>query len=872
MTRTLLIAVILICIFLPARAQDRPVRISAVDQQLNTLLIQLRDQYGFQLSYNDSEISKYRVTVSGTFHSGEEALKNLLKGLPFQVKKSGEVLIIISDQRIKKEEVPKEHTQISGQIVEAGSFEPLPFSHILINNHPLVSDVSGNFNFSSSDDADFHLKISHLGYFIFDTVLYSGINKQFRLKPSTENLPEVEIRENLVDRALQVGDEPGKMKVNHNIARFLPGQGDNSVFNLLRLVPGIQAAGEQSADLLIWGSYEGQSLITLDGFTLFGLKNYNDNISVVNPFWVKNIEIYKGGFDARFGNRIGGLVNITGKNGNRSKPVFSFNINPTTLNGMVEVPLFRRSSLMAAYRQTYYNLYNLDDFNIFAPTRSPDPTQQGSEFRSDVTPDISVSPDNYLFRDLNLKYTLHFENNDQFFISFYQGSDHFALLADAVLNRPAKPGGSVNPASLRFSVLNDEINRQQGSSLFYNKIWGNGNSTKLVAAQSVFSRENTDFTKSADQQSGNIYNRDTARVVNEAGELSFRIENIFNLNNGHQVEMGGGLYANHASTEKRQVYKDSTPANALSDYRSSREFLYFQDNLPVSRKIFLKSGFRVSLVNQTDKLCFEPRVSAGFRLNKTWKMSASWGVYNQFIFKTASVDRDNNYSYLWVTGNESLPVLHASHWVTGLNYAAKGLSINFDSYYKNTRNLSREIFNLIPGQPPAGGGFSLAKGNARTFGLDLYVKKDFGSHSVWASYTLSRSEERLSYPGAPLPDWGPAPHDQRHELKLAALFNIGNFHLSADYVYGSGMQILKKVFEDKTGHISYKRVDAAVTYKFPFKKINAETGLSVLNLLDTRNLKSSNLKNVFVTQELGSVKIYTDAVPFTPTLFLKIVF
>ena len=82
------------------------------------------------------------------------------------------------------------------------------------------------------------------------------------------------------------------MKVNANIARYLPGQGDNSIFNLLKLMPGIQAAGEQTTDLSIWGSSPGQSMVTFDEFTLFGMKNYNDNISVVNPLVVKNMEIF----------------------------------------------------------------------------------------------------------------------------------------------------------------------------------------------------------------------------------------------------------------------------------------------------------------------------------------------------------------------------------------------------------------------------------------------------------------------------------------------------------------------------------------------------------------------------------------------------
>jgi hypothetical protein len=875
MNRKLIIIFVLLGTAFSGWTQNPPIHVHADNQYLNTILIQLRDQYGFQLSYNDSEVSKYRVTVSKTFPTGEEALEFLLQGLPFQLKKSGEVFIIVpvTDRKKQREETQNKNTHISGQIVEAGSYEPLPFSYVIINNHPVTSDVTGNFNFTASADASFHLKILHLGYYIYDTILYSGINQKFKLKPSVENLPEVEIRENLVDRALQVGIEPGKMKINHNIARFLPGQGDNSIFNLLRLVPGIQAAGEQTTDLLIWGSYEGQSLITLDGFTLFGLKNYNDNISVVNPFWVKNIEIYKGGYDARFGNRVGGLVNMTGKNGNREKPVFSFNINQTTLNGMAELPLFKNSSLMAAYRQTYYNLYNLDDFNVFAPTRPYNPRQKENQFSNNSTPDISVTPDKYRFRDFNIKYSINLSKNDQFYVSLYSGGDNFDLAADAVLSNPTLQGtGSSKSTSLKVSVLNHEVNKQLGYSVFYNKIWGNGHISKIIASHSEFSKKITDFIQSEDQSSGAYYNQDTAVIANEAKENSLRMENIINLKDGHQIEFGAGIYGNNALIEKRQVYKNNSVLNAVSEYQNNRGFAYFQDNLPVNRKLFLKSGLRVSLVDQNKKIYTEPRLSAGYQFSENLKASVSWGMYNQFMYKSASVDRDNNYSYLWVTGNSKLPVLQANHWVSGFNYSRKGLTVNIDAYYKTTKNLTRQIFLNQTGVPGSPGGYTMVKGDARIFGIDMYVKKDFGHHSVWASYTLSKADERLTAVSQQTANWEPAPQDQRHELKLAALFNIGNFHLSTDYVYGSGMEILKQAFKDESGSIRYNRIDAAVTYKFPFKKLNAETGLSVLNVLDTRNLKASNLKNIFVTNELGSVKIYTDAVPFTPTLFLKIVF
>ena len=72
----------------------------------------------------------------------------------------------------------------------------------------------------------------------------------------------------------------------------------------------------------------------------------------------------KGGYDARYGERVGGIVNITGKNGNTERTSFSVNLNNMTLNGMVEIPLFKNGSLIVALRHTYYELYNPGELNL----------------------------------------------------------------------------------------------------------------------------------------------------------------------------------------------------------------------------------------------------------------------------------------------------------------------------------------------------------------------------------------------------------------------------------------------------------------------------------------------------------------------------
>lgn len=59
-------------------------------------------------------------------------------------------------------------------------------------------------------------------------------------------------------------------------------------------MPGVRVSGEPSDDLIVWDSGISESGIVYDGFTIFGLKNFNDNISSVNPFMVKDIRLMKG--------------------------------------------------------------------------------------------------------------------------------------------------------------------------------------------------------------------------------------------------------------------------------------------------------------------------------------------------------------------------------------------------------------------------------------------------------------------------------------------------------------------------------------------------------------------------------------------------
>jgi hypothetical protein len=525
-----------------------------------------------------------------------------------------------------------------------------------------------------------------------------------------------------------------------------------------------------------------------------------------------------------------------------------------------------------AYRQTYYNWYNSDDFNVFAPTRLQ-PNDQSKSMKSPKENfDLAVYPDDYQFRDLNLKYSQNFDNGDQFYVSMYGGGDYFHMAADANITREitGQPG-ETEATPLALTLLNKEENSQYGLSAFYSRKWSNRLSSKFIFSTSDFSKKLSDEVQTVNSTTSVIYKKDKSSTENIAIEHSFRAENLLYFSKGHQLEFGGGFYSNEAKIGFTTNINDTLFIDTLNQYRNNRIYAFAEDYLPFGSRFTLKTGSRIN-VSTNGKVYFEPRLSASYKLSDQLKINASWGRYHQFISKIASVDRDQNYSYLWSASNKNIPVVNATHWVGEINYSKNNLTINLEGYYKLTHNITQRVFEQrFDGMNRSDGYFSYF-GNAKTYGIDIFAKKDIGKHSVWASYTLSKALESLAPLNKPLPAYSLAPHHQLHEFKFAGLLNIGRFYISGDYVYGSGMEILRKVFARETGDISYNRVDAAVTYKFMPKHFSGEIGFSVLNLFDTQNLKYANLKNIQLTPSLGNIRVYSDAAPFTPTLFLKIVF
>lgn len=829
------ISLTIIFLFLCISIFAQKVNVNAVSRPLNEILIEIRDQYHLQMSFNDKLLSTYPISLQAEFDNPELAITKMISGLPLNLELQGGVYLIIPKKKNRK--IVKYN--VSGFVSDNETGEALPYSHVLVNGHGYVSDFKGNFSYTSSSDSIFKLRVSYLGYYIKDTILGPGARHEIPLKASSIDIKEVVVSGPRIARSVQAGASPGEIRINHKVAGYLPGNGDNSVFNLLRLQPGILAAGEQTSNLIIWGSYEGQSKVVFDGFTIFGIKNFNENISAVNPFLAKDIKVMKGGYAAEYGERVGGIVDISGIDGSTDAPHVNLSINNMTLNGMATVPVLDNTALVIAFRQTYYDLYESFSQNLFSRNTGGN--------NSNV--DLNYYPD-YLFRDLNFKYSGRKDNGDNFFLSLYSGSDNFSY--------------SANSESGNFDISNDaeETNYQKGLGGFYSKKWKGGSVSNLTLAYSGLNNSYSDYRSVIRERPGmrpdTVLLEKDIKAYTDISEMDAHIDNYLSLEGNHRLKFGAGIIYDNLKyredtfdIELLSIEPDLTLINA-----------YVSDRLSILPGFYIEGGLRADYSPDLEKVYLQPRLAMNIRFGERIYLNTSWGKYNQFITLSSVVDESANFRYLWtVCDNDQIPVLGSQHFVGGISYSFNDLLIRLEAYSKKTDGLTRFVrINNVS---------TLLYGDSRSKGMDVFIRKHFGGHTAWVSYSLSLTEEHFN--PFNVNDYRLAMHDQRHEIKAAAIINFQPLYISGNYVYGSGFADPTPNIEDDYEQVPYNRLDLSVVYKFERKKYYFDLGLSVLNVFNTENIKYDNFVRIPADQTT-SVNMHAEAVPRTLTIFLNLSF
>ncbi len=802
-----------------AKSYAQTILLDYREELLNEILLDLNDRYDIQISINSKLSNACSITINQSFETIDLALVALGDRCNLEVIRKGDVFTFRAIKQQAQVPIKKAKDYLyQGRAVEVGSDEPLPFAVVSAGEKDLVTDENGMFSFRSENES-LTVKLRSLGYHDLDTTLFSGPNLTMILRPRIKALNEVVvIGERGTAPITNIGQKSGYIQLNDVGNNLVPGLSNNLIFNNLRQYPGIMAAGESIADFVIWGSYAGQNHVVYDGISLFNSWGVNDDMGRVNPYMIKHVEVYKGGYNVPYGDRVGGVVLMEGKSGNRNALEVGANLTNQLFSGYLNVPLFNNAaSLQLAGRRTLS-----EDLDLAA--------------RFDE--DLNLIVPKYDYSDLHMKFSASLSPNDEVALSTVFSTDSYS--------------GTLRTRNNQAFFRNIDINSEQiGSSLQYIRNWQSGGLSSMILSHSRYSPELT---------TNYFVNRNVMSPVIELREdlwsnpiLEFRgkLTHTFAAVDNHQLQVNLEYVSNTADF-------NSSQSDTFVDSRSEgldRVSLYVHDQIQWTPNFSMQVGLKADVPNGGD-VYWQPRVNGKVDISKRWNIHFGWGLYNQFISRNSVVDELGNRADVWQVANGgSIPVLESMHTTMGVGFQGDNLELSVEGYYKTTSGFTRYFVDRR-------GESVIAQGDAKARGIDLFARKHFGSHTFWLSYSLSKVEERFglgTFTGA----YRLARQDQRHELKGAAIFDLNPFQLSVTNVYGSGFydNLLR---ENRT---PYWRTDLAIQRQFQTGSTNFEAGLSILNLFNTRNIRLNQSINVPNGNAFNTVGI-----PFTPTLYFNVSF
>lgn len=803
-------------------------------------LTEASSRMGIRISFDAGKLSLFKISGDINGNSPEEVLQRIITGTNFNLEKKYNTFLVV-----QKNEIPAKDFKpisIQGVVFDKTSGEQLPYAtlHIPGKNMHISTNVNGTYGFQVNDSASIFVRIQYLGYYPVDTVFTVNSHQNFfriGMIQKMQTLQTVEVAGEKL-QMIDQNNEAGHFAFNPMCFSDLPNYGETDVFRALQLLPGISST-ENSSQLNIRGSSADQNLVLFDGFTLYNLDHFFGVFSALNPYVIKNIQVYRGGFDSRYGERVSGIVDITSKSGNQLKPEIYGGINLISANLTAEIPLTKKLTLVAAARRAYTDIYSswLADALLTSKTGQPSrfPEQEAN----------TIEPDFY-FSDANLKLSYNFSANENISISTYGAKDY--LNSSGISQRS------------KLNIDTEDINSwgNYGFGVSWKKQWNAKSFTNLQAGHSGYFNDYTNSTQlSADsvrvqlpQIPENLQNIET-NETNDLTDYFLSFQNSYIFNKTHQFEWG-----TTAKYNQFQFYKDATLDFVYSNL-SENSWLYSvfaQDKISLNSKLAMKPGFRMNWYNKTGKIYFEPRLAASFRSSNylTWK--GAIGKYFQYLNKSSSEQTFGYNRDFWVLADGAQhPVISSNHYILGGSFEKNNLFFDVEAYYKTVNGLqeylffqnpqkkSGEIKPAAPPVPPTPGLSQFIAGTGQAVGIDFLAKYETTRYTSWLSYSLAKATQNFNEinNGSDIP----SAYDQTHQVKWTNIYSTGKWSFSSLTLFSTGQPYIASTSKDEDFNTlreynrlpDYFRIDISGNYSFNIGKVSITPGFSVINLLNTVN-------------------------------------
>jgi len=765
--------------------------------------------------------------------------------------------------------------------------EPIENVSIKFNKTGTSTDKNGNYSIRIPLDIEITITYSHIAYKTITKSFKAKNRNIIRFSPTlilkTENLTEIVVKD---IRKEASGIESIDIKTVQNTI------GPNAgVENTLMTFAGVNNNNELSTQYNVRGGNFDENLVYVNGIEVYRpfliRSGQQEGLSFINTNMVQNINFSAGGFQAKYGDKLSSVLDIT----YRKPTETATTIDASLLGGSVTFEgqflnkklstitgvRYRDNSLFVNSKQVETNFrpkftdvqtfliydfsdkfevsflgnFSLNDYNY-------QPLSRRTRFGTVADPlELVVfysgqEQDKYLtlFGALSADYKV----NDYFTLkttaSRYntQEEEHFDIAAQYNLGEVDSNIGSENFGEVEFSQgIGSQLNhaRNDLDALITN-----------VQVRGTIKKEDNQWDFGVKYQKEDI--KDRIREWEIIDSLGFSIRPPHHTGNNQPYEAFEGEI-----TPYQSIRKDNNVAiTRFSGFVQFNQRSFLNDheifyNIGVRAQNWSVTGNGIESENQT---IISPR--AQFAIKPDWEKDMLFRVSGGLYAQPPSYRelRDFNGDV-----NVDVKAQKSIHFVTGMDYSFtmwdRPFKLTTEMYYKDLSDVNAYAIDNVRIRYRADNATK-----AFAYGLDMRLNGEFvpGSES-WVSLGYLKTEENINNQG-----YIARPSDQR--IKFGILFqdyvpNLPDLKAYLNLVYNSGVPGGSPAYSDPYDFQSrlrdYRRADLGVSYVFAdankqfttgwlskFKELTA--GLELFNMFDIQNaITNTWVRDVYSKTQYG---------------------
>jgi hypothetical protein len=648
---------------------------------------------------------------------------------------------------------------LSGKVID-NTGKPADAASIKIAGHKkaTVTDEDGEFKFILNTGW-YGIDISSIGYAPQTVVLHviKDTNIIITLQPANvKQLQEVIITADKYQPLKRVTTPQMSVeRITMKEAQVLPALfGEVDIIKVLQLKPGIKSAGEGTAGLYVRGGGIDQNLFLIEGVPVYNPSHLLGFFSVLNQDAVSEVEVYKGGFPARYGGKLSSVLDVKTNNGRKDKIRVQGGLGLISSRISIDGPIKKnKHSFIVSGRRTYANLIT----GIF----------------NNNLPDSLQIPA-YYFYDVNGKANFELNSKNRLSFNVYYGKDFF----------------------------------KQGSINFNSKLqWGN------TAISSEWKKQVTEklhlttlaYFAGYQYRINNLFGSNSVSVGSDIYDKGIKTDITYRASDASTIQ-GGAQFTNHQLQAGKfglsTTFTDLSNGNILKAGEMAAYILH--DVSPV-KKLRINYGLRYSAFKQNNTWYHgaEPRLAVRYAIDSAQSIKFNYTSMYQYLHLVsttgAALPTD-----VWYPSTGDVEPQNGQQAGVGYSRSLKKnrLFVNIEAYYKTVKNAvdlrdGARIFLNNDFEK------EFVFGKAWSYGAEAYIEKRKGRTTGWIGYTLAwtwREFADVNKGKAFRPVY-----DRRHDISIVVSHKFNErITLSATWVYGSGNYISvpqgRFIFQDIAGN------------------------------------------------------------------------